>query len=319
MGNTYLKGALSLLFHPHNNPHESLELQILTYLHSRMNLSHEDQQNYHNLRKGHLGELNFYDFMQEKLKNNCIQLYSLLLEENNNAFQIDALYITQNTIYLFEVKNFEGDFYIKGDQWYAVTSRKEIRNPVHQLKRTELLLRQLLLKLDFHHMKIESFVVFINPEFTLYQAPLNLPFILPTQLHRLAKRLNSMSTSINAGHTKLARQLISAQADPTPYMKLPKYNFSQLKKGIVCSVCSEFLSYFNRNTLVCQHCGSIENIESAIIQSVKEFSLLFPEERITTTMIHEWCRVIKSKKAIRRILQKNLKQRGGKKFSYFTY
>lgn len=314
----YKEGVISLSFYPHNQPLKSSELQILTYLNARIDWSNEDQQNYLNLQKGYTGELKFYNFMQKELKTNDIQLYSLLLEEGNSVFQMDTLLISERTLYLFEIKNFAGDSYVKGEQWYAVSSRKEIRNPVHQLKRSEILLRQFLQKLDYH-TKIEPYVVFINPEFTLYQAPIDLPIILPTQLNRLARKLNSAPSDIGPRHTELAKQLISAQADPTAYMKLPDYNFSELKKGILCSSCSRFLSYFNYKLLQCQHCGNKEDIETTVMRSVKEFSILFPEERITTRKIHEWCNIIESKKTIRRILQKNLQLIEAGKNSYYVF
>ena len=42
---------------------------------------------------------------------------------------------------IFEVKNFEGDYYIEKDQWYSASSKIEIVNPLSQLERSRSLLQ----------------------------------------------------------------------------------------------------------------------------------------------------------------------------------
>jgi hypothetical protein len=72
-----------------------------------------------------------------------------------------------------------------------------------------------------------------------------------------------------------------------------------------------------RGKLTCQKCGQIEDVDDAVMRNVKQFQLLFPERRITTNGIHEWCGEIVSKKTIRRILSKNFKLMNQSKLSYF--
>ncbi|WP_264736692.1 nuclease-related domain-containing protein [Cytobacillus firmus] len=40
-----------------------------------------------------------------------------MLDYSSTLFQIDSLLITVDCIYSFEVKNYEGDFYIEQDRW----------------------------------------------------------------------------------------------------------------------------------------------------------------------------------------------------------
>jgi hypothetical protein len=77
-------------------------------------------------------------------------------------------------------------------------------------------LRQLLLNLGFNP-QIDASVVFINPNFTLYQAPLNKPFIFPTQLDQYWDKLNTKPSKLNRKHKKLADQLISLHITESPY------------------------------------------------------------------------------------------------------
>jgi hypothetical protein len=69
--------------------------------------------------------------------------------------------------------------------------------------------------------------------------------------------------------------------------------------------------------LVCDNCGCKEEVESAVLRSVAELLLLFPDQKITTKVILEWCQIVKSEKTIRRILAKNFKRIGhGKSANY---
>ncbi len=58
-------------------------------------------------------------------------------------------------------------------------------------------------------------------------------------------------------------------------------------------------------------------VPSAVIRSVEEFKLLFPNQKITTKAIHEWCQVVESKKSIKCILEKNFKIIENNRWSYF--
>ncbi|QOY37528.1 nuclease-related domain-containing protein [Anaerobacillus isosaccharinicus] len=93
---------------------ESLELKLLRHLHLRTNLLEKEKLHYLNLEKGYAGELAFDD-MVDGISNNWLILNDLLLEINNTMFQLDKLIITPEKIYLYEVKNFEGDYYIEKD------------------------------------------------------------------------------------------------------------------------------------------------------------------------------------------------------------
>jgi hypothetical protein len=97
------------------NRYESEELKVLNALNVRMELAEKEKQYYFNLQRGFEGEVIFDGY----LKRIGIQSYilnDLLFEQNHSHFQIDSLMISQILTYLFEVKNFEGEYYFDGDQ-----------------------------------------------------------------------------------------------------------------------------------------------------------------------------------------------------------
>jgi Nuclease-related domain len=299
---------------PYKSRTESDELLILNFLNIRMSLSDKDKQHFFNLKKGYEGE-KIFDSLTEKLQCECIILNDLLLKLNNTMFQIDSLIITSETIYFFEVKNYEGDYYYESDRLYK-SPKSEINNPLNQLTRSESLLRQLLQNLGLN-IPIHASVVFINPEFTLYQTPLNKPFIFPTQVNRYLKNLNKTSLKLNGNHKILADKLISLHIKDSPFKLLPSYDYDQLRKGITCFKCTSFSISVEGRKCVCKECGQEELVAIAVLRNVKEFKLLFPNRKITTNVIHEWCKVVISKKRIRRILEKNFKIVGVHQWSFY--
>jgi hypothetical protein len=294
---------------------EPEELILLRYLNTRMKLTDKDKYHLSNLEKGYEGEVKF-DKLAININEERYIINDLLLELNKSYLQIDTLIISQGMIQLLDIKNYEGDCYLDSDKLYNVTTGRGYKNPTNQLNRSEELLRLLLQNLKFNFL-IESSIIFINPEFTLYQAPMNQPFILPTQVPAFLRGLNSTPSKLNENHKKLAQKLISLHKPDNPYKTLPIYNYEQLEKGIYCKSCKSFATSIINHDIVCDRCGCHERIEPAILRGVQEFRLLFPERIITTQNIYEWCRVNLSKRTISRILKKEFTVIGNTRNTHF--
>lgn len=295
-----------------------LELMILDYLLPRMNASTAQTNRWHNLQKGHAGESYVYHLLKKQLPPRYLLLSDLLLEHQQTKFQIDLLLISKNDIYLLEVKNYQGNYVIQNDNWYTASSRTEIRNPLHQLKRSELLLQQLLEKTSFR-FSIKPYLVFVHPTFQLYQAPLDAPIIFLTQLNQFINQLQATPFEQTPPQIKLANYLTSKQLSQSPRGRLPDYDFASLRKGIVCGECSAFVEVYNRIKVICRSCQKQESINAAVNRSVIEFNLLFPDEKITVPTIYKWCSIIQSQKTIRRILKKYYHQVGVNNWTHYVF
>jgi hypothetical protein len=294
---------------------ESDELMTMRYLHKRMELTEKEKFYYFNLEKGYEGEGKF-DLLVESLQGERYIINDLLLEVNNSYFQIDTLIISQGVIHLLDIKNFQGDCYLESDKLYSVTTNREFKNPADQLKRSTTLFRLLLQNLKQNYL-VEPSVIFINPEFTLYQAPMDQPFILPTQINRFLNDLNIAPSMLNDGHNKLAQNLISLHQTKNPFNTLPKYNYDTLQKGIYCKSCMSFQIFIKNNNFVCGSCEGLEKFEPAILRNVEEFKLLFPDRKITTQSIYAWCKVELNKRTFCRILKKNYTAYGNTRDTYY--
>ena len=292
------------------------ELKLLRILSARMDLAETDKQNYLNLEKGFEGEIKF-DALMENLQQERLILNDLLLEKNTTKFQLDSLHIAQETVYHFEVKNFEGDYYMEKDRFYTY-SGKEILNPLHQLRRSETLIRQLLQQLGYSSFQVESYLIFVNPTFTLYQAPKDPSIIFPTQLERFLLKMNRVpSSSLNYRHTRLGEELLAVHRVDDPYKRLPAYSYEGLRRGMYCTNCNSFKISVGKQLIVCNACGTNETVDQAILRTIKEYKLLFPNLKLTTSRMYDWCNVI-SQKTTRRVLCKYFEKAGHNRWIFYN-
>lgn len=290
-------------------PAELILLRILNY---RTRLSDKEKLQLANKEKGYQGEVKFDTLIHDL---DTLIVNDLLLEVGDTIFQIDTLIIFYRRIYLIDVKTYEGEYCYDAGVFKTI-SGIEKKDPMLQLNRCHSSLRQLLQKYGYD-LPIDSFLVFINPEYTLFQPAQNPQIILPTQVNSFIKKLNKMTSKLTDKHHKIADLIISLHITENPYVRLPKYNYDKMEKGITCGSCHSFDVSVFRTKITCKICGCEERVESAVLRNVDELRILFPEIKITTKLVQEWCKVITSTKMIRRILKTHFKAIGNMKDSYY--
>jgi hypothetical protein len=288
------------------------ELLIARSLNARAGLMEDEKWK---IEKGFTGEVMFDSMTDEMFLNKCKIINGVLLKSGDSPFQIDKVMIFGKKTYLIDVKNFEGDYHYDAEGRLRKAD-KYMKNPLNQLQRADDLYRQLL---QYYGLQftVESYLVYINPEFTLY-APQHPSVILPTQVKRFLKKLNNEYSRLNEGHEKLADLLVSLDLGDSHYAKYPAYEFGHCKKGILCSVCHRLSTYLRGDKVVCKDCGAVESVDAAVVRSVREMMMLFPEMKITTNLVYEWCGVEGSKRTIRRILLQNFKSVGDRSYRYYV-
>ncbi|MGF2615066.1 nuclease-related domain-containing protein [Rossellomorea aquimaris] len=293
---------------------EPAEVKLLSALNARKSLAETEQRKLKAAIKGYKGELMF-DEWALPLMNKMVFLNDLLLNHQGSKFQIDSCALTSKTIVNFEVKNFEGDYRIKNGIWISPAG-EEKPDPMFQLKRTESLLRQYTQQLGFN-CHVMSYLIFINPEFYLYNPPDTPSIIFAPQLNRFLTKLLSSSLKLNKGDLKLAEKLQLLHIQESPYSRLPEYHFDDLQKGILCPNCGVFYKPGLGKALFCNMCGESECKAYAILRTIEEFRLLFPNEKLTTNKIQTMCAIINQKKTIRKVLGENFTKVSAKNYTYY--
>ncbi|MGM0846308.1 MAG: nuclease-related domain-containing protein [Bacillota bacterium] len=293
---------------------EPKELIIHRAVSFRKSMSREEEKYFFSLEKGFYGEQQF-DACLEPVLNDRILLPDMQFMKNSNFAQIDTILLTSQLTYLFEVKNFEGDFILEGDNLNRIDGT-DFKNPLLQMKRNEPLIRNMLQSLGYN-IPIVSLAVFVNPHFHLYNAPRDLPIIYSTQLPRFIEKLHQKPSKLNRTHIDLARKLVSRTLAENPYERLPDFNYDELRKGIVCPSCGNFYHYYSV-ILKCAHCNGYEESLTAVLRNLEEFRLLFPQRKLTVSQAYDWCGIVKDKRTIRKILDTDFKLISKGRGSYYS-
>ncbi|RIW35370.1 NERD domain-containing protein [Bacillus salacetis] len=282
---------------------KSKELKIYQSLDSRKTLNSKEKHYFAGLEKGFIGEKMFDEWLHPVLENRIL-LPDMQFMPDTTFVQIDTILITSNKIYLFEVKNNEGDHIIEGDNLLR-TDRTNTKNPILQLKRNEPVFRWIMENLGYR-IPIQSIAVFVNPRFHLYNAPADLPIVFPNQIERFIAKLEKSQSSLKRSHSELAAKLLSTTIAENPYARIPDYQYEELSKGIICPKCRRLYTAYSKY-LSCRYCNFKEDSNSAVSRSLKEFKTLFPERKLTVSQAMEWCGIVKDRKTIKLFLAKNFK------------
>lgn len=290
-------------------------LQILESLNYRSILTFSEKKDYLNQLKGYEGEVQFDDCL-EKSPCNWLILNDLRLKENGTMVQLDALILTDDTIYLYEIKNYSGSYEYKEDALHA-RSDFVIVNPLTQVHRSQPFLYNLIRKLGYK-LEVVPQVVFIHPDFYLYHLPRDKPFLFLNQLSRHFEKLAEQHPSATVTTKQLAKRLCELHVSDYRPLDLPEYEYTSLKKGVLCPVCFSFEHDNMRETRICKGCGHKESIAKAIIRSTEEFHLLFPDLKVTKNHIHDWCGKIYTEQRVQRALSGHFLSHSSRRFTYYA-
>lgn len=288
-------------------PHRLLVMRSLA---NRMILSRDDRNKYSNWEKGDEGEITFISLTTTRLTRDCLILNDLYLEVKGKSCQIDNLVITAKGLSIHEVKNFAGEYYYQNDKMYHGRYEKEVYDPTYQIRNAESVLRQLLDQMGYH-FAIQKYIVFVNPNFTLFGAPRNSGLILPSMIDAHFTTLNEITGHLNPHHHQFAEEIKELHKVDFSLRNVPYYDDNLLKKGVTCVQCGKFINQFTKKrSCVCSYCGKEELVSHAIIRLAKECRLLFPDQKITVSVLLKWCDFQLSASRIRYALNKHLKAEG---------
>lgn len=293
-------------------------LLIYDALRPRKTFSPQDKQRYKQIYKGFIGEKRFEKHIKDGDYPNVLPLFGYLFEVGDREFQIDCILLTANTIFLLEVKNYTGDYYIENNKVIHLETKREIFNPINQLKRTEFLFKKLLDELKIT-CKLRPLVLFVNHNFMLYDVPVGAPIVFPSQINRFLQKINANVEPITSQTEHIAKTLIRKRKKTSTYERIPEYELSQLNEGVFCKDCFAGLKRVNKFKIICANCKKTYKADDLVLYTVAQYHLLFPEKRISTQAIVDWCGGFFSKNSIRRILAKNLRQKSNGAHSYYYY
>lgn len=270
----------------------------------------------HRETKGHDGERKLYDELK-KLTTDHIILSNLFFEtKDEQKFQIDHLLLIGNVLFIYEVKNYEGEWNY-GSELFVKRNNFSCPNPLIQLTRTKNCLKQLLQDLGFLGIEVKAAVAFVNPHFTLFNVPMGKALILPTQIVHHIQMMNQFE-SITDSLRKIAQKLLENQSQANPFRKnIPPYRFEELKKGLRCKNCGDFVHPTTTKSYHCSSCTCFGNVSEAILAAASEFRRLFPDRKLTVQTLYEWSGKSCPKQRFSNVLRANFKMQGKYRGTYY--
>ena len=290
---------------------------VLRALKRRWLLSQELELYLENLERGYKGESRFALEILDVLTCAHVVLRDLRLPMDNNHFQLDAVLLSGNQLIIFEVKNWSGSFVYQDGQFMSRRSAKPYKNPTEQLGRCVVNMQYLLRKWGYD-FEVIGRVVFINPSFYLYGAPLDQPFLFAPELADWVKGLNRFDGWVNERHRSLAALLVSKDCPAkVDFEILPEFTFIELKKGLDCCSCGSFTTKVVGQRVRCLDCGTVERTKEAIVRLAEELVQLFPKTKITSRLVGEYCGGRLSRQRINRSLSGKYEGRGRTRGRHF--
>ena len=271
-----------------------------------------------NSQFGFEGENQLVDLLELHLKCPHILLRDLNLRNSDDrVYQIDLLVIMGSSILVHEVKNYKG-FYTRDEKVLKRAGVDDIENPELQLSRHLTRINRLKKDLGFDHFRVQGYLVYVNPDFTLYGVNEKISeVVLPTQIQEHIKFLNSNYLPVSEEAKALAAAIQRQTVDPPIYWKdIPEYKFQNLEKGVRCEGCGK-LGVAGKRVYHCSTCNYKGEINQAIITAIEEFKLLFPSQLITRSIITEWCGGYFETTRIRRILASHYQMERKSKSTYY--
>ncbi|MFD2658258.1 nuclease-related domain-containing protein [Gracilibacillus thailandensis] len=290
-------------------PDELIAYELLS---KRKQLNEQEKKRYRSVAKGFEGEVMFDTYL-DKLAGEHIILKDLLIHHNKYC-QMDTILLKNGKIFLFEIKNFIGEYYWDDDKLFML-NQVEIDNPLVQRDRAHSILRRLLQSLDIK-LPLVSYLIFVNPECSIFQAPLDKQIILPTQINRFIKHF-PITTHITSQEKEASENLKANHIENSPFNQFPAYQYDQLEKGIPCYHCGNMATIPKKQGVECRLCGHFEKGSEAIMRICREYQFLFPERKITSTSIYNWGGRMISRRRIFRILQQYYEKKGEHRCHYF--
>lgn len=240
----------------------------------------------------------------------------VLLEVRRKSCQIDTVIVTSKGLYVYEIKNYKGEYVIEDGEMRMLRSSWMVFNPRTQLKNTETMVRILLEKHRIQ-MPVYAFVVFMHPNFVLYNMQPDQQILVPALFEGHLSELNQIKAPLKPVHRKVTQLVLDHHVDDNRFIRLPEYSFESLKKRIVCSRCEKVIEEVGVRTTVCHMCGFKDMNTAIIARKANELRLLFPKQKLTTLRVFDWCGGIYSKYSIQSVLAKKYKECGSKKGKYY--
>lgn len=285
----------------------------LEILGKRAELDGREKRDLERYRSGYGGELEYDRVFDEVGHEQMYVFRDIWLGIGDSKVQLDALIVADNLLIVNEIKNYSGNYSYENGIW-KVRNQQISEDPVSQVSTAA----NKLLRLRYEsgvQFEVQKEIVFVNPYMifgpTDYRhADL---FVMRNRLKQYFRSFhnNTFGRPAKVLAEEVARRIIS------PPHPAPSSDISRLKLGMNCYRCQSFDVSKKRFCSECRDCGYTEPFERLVVRSAIEFSVLFPEEKVTCRGIHEFLGKSLNYQTVQRRLSTYFVKKGGASQSHY--
>lgn len=287
---------------------KSLIHRQLEALKWRMDLTNEQQYYLDNLSRGYTGEKEFKGLLEYFIGDCASILTDFTFSVDGVVRQIDALVVFRNAIFVFEVKNYHGDYLFKDGDFYNTKYVDKVKSPLEQLDNTTILFKRLI-KRVWYTMPIKSYVVFIGKDFHLYESPRDSNIIMRSQIKKFLNELRLKYQHADQSTKKLVESLWKFRYLEERRLDI-NYSYESIKKSLFCNNDGGEIVLNNRTYYECQKCNEKTPIEVVVLQAIRDFQTLFPEMKLTISNLYDFTGGKISRYHYRKMLNSHYKRLG---------
>lgn len=260
----------------------------------RITLDDFDEAQFKRLYSGYLGEKQFY----ERIKN-CggTKLWDLRLDYQGEV-QYDFLIIQDDYLFHFDIKNFSGHYAFINNNFVS-EQNYVIKDPISQFNGAHIKLKQFCMKHNLDY-KILSYVVFINPDFVVTGFNGHSHILFHKDVDRI---VNALVKPPNDADIRALTTLANFHKKDSKNERILYYPFQDMKKGIKCPDCHEFIRKFqNQERRIICNCGRRISKQEAVHIAFDTIALL-KNSHVKTSEIMDFTGIGKS--TIKKVMRKN--------------
>lgn len=286
--------------------------EVLKELNKRGGLDQNLTDEYNRLEAGYKGEQLVYNYIKEFGQSHWTVMPNVWLDYYGK-FEIDLLLITDNHIYIFEIKHFSGVYEFKNNQCIR-NGQKIGHNAISQAQKSFINVQNLFKRNKFKQ-HVHGAVVFTGEHFDVkvHDEVDGLNILMINQLREYIWQISNTERQNLYKNTDAydILDLLNQHAATNPFQanKITAEIDNRMKKGIICSNCYTPNIYTLQSYLECR-CGMSEPRENAIIRTICEYGIIHFDKNLTTYAILDFFDDEIERRTAIRHLKKYFKQIG---------
>lgn len=288
---------------------EPLEMQYLQTIQKRTKLTTKERLDLEHVQTGYQGECLLDKWTKEALIDPESYLDDVNLSYKGSDFQVDKLLVQDDTLYVIDVKNYNGAYSYHDGCWYY-DDRVLPHNIFEQLTRAQGLLARCLSDQKVS-LKIQSVLVFTSTALVLdiQEPPTHIAIKNLVETYEWLAMFKQGSTEVisSIGQNKvnwkqsLIRYFVPPYREAHDFSRTPHRPY---RRGICCPQCTGFLVSHGRFTVICHNCGFVEAKEHAYVRTICDYGVMYFRHDIKRRALCEFFGADYSERYIQNMLYK---------------